>query len=75
MNNGFITVREFIEMLKEFPPDTPMVLSSDEEGNNIRRVNGVGERYVESLQYAYMDSLDAEELEEYDSWVLTTEVW
>lgn len=62
-------------MLQEFPPDTPMVLSSDEEGNNIRRVNGVGERYVESLQYAYMDSIDAEELDEYDSWVLTTEVW
>lgn len=71
----FITVRDFIEMLKEFPPDTPMVLSSDEEGNNIRTVNGACARYVEQLDYAYMSSIHEDDLEDHDRWVLTTEVW
>lgn len=70
-----VTVREFIEALKEFPPDTPMILSTDEEGNELRMVNGVGTRYVEELQHRFMESIDEEELEEYDHWVLTTEVW
>ena len=75
MVKEFITVREFIEMLGEFPPDTPMVLSTDAEGNEIRMVNGVGARYVEELEHRFMESIHEEELEEYDTWVLTTEVW
>jgi hypothetical protein len=38
-------------------------------------VNGVGARYVTELEYRDMESIDEEELEDYDSWVLTTEVW
>lgn len=75
MVDNFWTVREFIEALKEFPPDTPVILSADEEGNVLRRVNGVGVRYVESLQYGLMDSIYPEDLDNYDNWVLTTEVW
>lgn len=75
MVNDFFTVREFIEALKEFPLDTPMILSSDEEGNNLRMVNGVGIRYVSELQHSYMESIDDTELDEYDTWVMTTEVW
>lgn len=70
-----VTVREMIEMLQEFPPDTPMILSTDEEGNNLRTLNGVGRRYVTELRYNYMEEIDEEELDEYDRWVLTTEVW
>lgn len=70
-----VTVREFIEMLQEFPLDTPLILSTDAEGNELRMVNGVGTRYVEELEHRYMEAIDEEELEEYDSWVLTTEVW
>lgn len=71
----FWTVRDFIEALKEFPLDTPVVLSTDAEGNEIRMVNGVGVRYVHELQHRFMESIAAEDLEDYDSWVLTTEVW
>jgi hypothetical protein len=62
-------------MLQEFPLDTPMILSTDAEGNELRMVNGVGARYVEELQHRFMESIDEEELDEYDHWVLTTEVW
>ena len=70
-----VTVREFIEMLQEFPPDTPLILSTDAEGNELRMVNGVGARYVEALEHRFMEAIDEEELDDYDSWVLTTEVW
>jgi len=70
-----VTVREFIEMLQEFPLDTPLILSTDAEGNELRMVNGVGARYVEALEHRFMEAIDEEELEEYDHWVLTTEVW
>lgn len=62
-------------MLKEFPPDTPMILSTDAEGNELRMVNGVGIRYVTELEHRFMDSIDDTELDEYDTWVMTTEVW
>lgn len=75
MVEDFWTVREFIEMLKEFPPDTPMILSPDDEGNGLRMVNGAGIRYVTELRYRDMDSIDDTELGEYDTWVMTTEVW
>ena len=75
MVNGFKTVAEFIAMLQKLPPNAPMIISTDEEGNNLRRLNGVGKRYVTELAYNYMEEIDEEELDEYDSWVLTAEVW
>jgi hypothetical protein len=72
---NFFTVRDFIEVLKQFPPDTPMILSTDAEGNELRMVNGVGARYVMALEHRFMDAIDEDYLDEYDSWVLTTEVW
>lgn len=71
----FWTVRDFIEVLKEFPPDTPVILSTDAEGNELRMVNGVGKRYVEQLEHRFMEAIDEDEIDEYDHWVLTTEVW
>jgi hypothetical protein len=70
-----VKVKELIEMLQEFPPETPVIISTDEEGNELRMLNGVGKRYVEELQHRFMEQVDEEELPEYDSWVLTTEVW
>lgn len=70
-----VTVREFIEFLQEFPPDIPMILSTDEEGNELRMVNGVGKRYVTDLQNRYMEGIHEDDLDEYDHWVLTAEVW
>lgn len=70
-----VKVRDFIEMLKKFPPDTPMILSTDEEGNELRMVNGVGPRYVRELEHRFMEAIDEEELDDYDHWILTTEVW
>lgn len=71
----FWTVRDFIEALQEFPPDTPVILSTDAEGNELRRVNGVGMRYVAELQHRFMEGIHEDDLEDYDTWVLTTEVW
>jgi len=70
-----VTVREFKEWLDEFPPDTPLILSTDAEGNELRMVNGVGARYVVELEHRFMEAIDETELDEYDHWVLTTEVW
>lgn len=71
----FITVAQFIEMLKELPQAAPMVLSTDAEGNEIRMVNGVGLGHVVELQHRFMDSIAEDDLEDHDSWVLTAEVW
>lgn len=70
-----ITVRDLIALLEELPQDVPMIISVDEEGNELRMLNGVGPRYVEELRYRCMDALDEEELDEYDRWVLTAEIW
>jgi len=70
-----VTVREFIEALQELPQSIPMILSTDEEGNELRMVNGVGKRYVADLRNRYMESIHEDDLEEYDHCVLTAEVW
>jgi len=70
-----VTVREFIEALQELPPDIPMILSTDEEGNELRMVNGVGKCYVVDLQHRCMEGIHEDDLDEYDHWVLTAEVW
>lgn len=75
-----VTVREFIELLKSFPPDTPMILSTDEEGNELRMVNGVGPRYVKELEHRFMEDINDEDEdwhgpEVFANRVYTAEVW
>lgn len=70
-----VTVRDLKEWLDEFPPDTPVIMSTDAEGNELRMLNGIGARYVEALEHRFMEAIDETELDQYDSWVLTTEVW
>lgn len=62
-----ITVREAIEALQQFDPDTVFVLSSDEEGNNVRMVNGIGEQQVKALEYQFMETVCKEDIDEYDN--------
>lgn len=69
------TVREFIVELQALPQDLPLIISTDAEGNELRMLNGVGSRYVEKLKHRFMNSIDEAELEDYDSWVLTAEIW
>lgn len=61
-----VTVAELIEALQEYDPELPMALSSDEEGNNIRILHGVGLDIVREIQYQYMEVIDTDYLEEYD---------
>lgn len=75
MVERFKTVRELIADLQRLPQDCPVALSSDEEGNNVRLINGVGTQKVERLQYQYMDTIADEDLEDHDHWVLIAEVW
>ena len=60
-------VRDAIADLQELDPDLPLVLSSDEEGNNIRMVNSIGTQLVRELEHQYMEAVCQEDLDEYDS--------
>lgn len=71
----FRTVRNLIELLKELPQDLPVALSSDEEGNNVRMINGVGIQHVEALEYQNMSTIHPDDLPEYDSWFKIAEIW
>ena len=70
-----VTVRELIEELLAYPFDTPVIISVDEEGNELRMLNGVGMRYVEELQHRFMSEVAEEDLEHFDNPVLTVEIW
>jgi hypothetical protein len=71
----FRTVRNLIDLLKELPQDLPVALSSDEEGNNVRMINGVGVQLVEKLENEYMATIHPDDLEEYNSWAKIAEIW
>lgn len=71
----FKTVRELIAQLQELPQNLPVALSSDEEGNNVRMVNGAGMQYVEKLEYQYMQTIHPDDLEDHDMWFKVAEIW
>lgn len=71
----FKTVADLIAQLQELPPMLPVALSSDEEGNNVRLINGAGTQKVQKLQYQYMEVIADEDLEEHDTWFLIAEIW
>lgn len=53
----------------------PVALSSDEEGNNVRLINGAGTQKVQKLQHQYMECIADEDLEDHDTWFLIAEIW
>ncbi len=71
----FKTVRDIIAQLQELPQHLPVALSSDEEGNNVRMVNGAGTQLVEALEYQHMHTIHPDDLEEHDSWFKIAEIW
>ena len=42
---SYLTASELIEILKSVPPNTPIVLSSDAEGNSYRKSSAVSTDY------------------------------
>jgi len=70
-----VTVGELIEELQKLPRMIPVALSSDEEGNNVRLINGVGAQKVEKIEHQYMNVIHEDDLDEYDTWFLIAEVW
>ncbi len=71
----FKTVRDLIAQLQELPPQLPVALSSDEEGNNVRMINSAGIQRVEKLEYQYMQTIHPDDLEEHDTWFMIAEIW
>lgn len=68
-------VRDAIADLQELDPDLPLVLSSDEEGNNVRMVNSIGTQLVVELEHQFMDTVHEDEVDEYDNPIKVAEVW
>lgn len=77
-------VRDAIADLQELDPNLPLVLSSDEEGNNVRMVNSIGTQLVRELEHQYMETVCEEDVEEFrevweisDEWqpIKVAEVW
>lgn len=65
------TVKDLIEKLSTLPPDTPIVLSSDSEGNLYSRLSDLsGDYYArkDELDSYYLDSIVSEEDIKDDDW-------
>lgn len=60
-------VSDAIKDLQELDPNLPLVLSSDEEGNNVRMVNSIGTQLVRELEHQFMETVCEEDIEEYES--------
>lgn len=45
-----MNVLALMELLKNFPPDTPVLLSTDEEGNSIRHLSSYSVEEVEDIE-------------------------
>ncbi|APC46321.1 hypothetical protein HWB05_gp059 [Streptomyces phage BRock] len=45
-----MNVLALMELLKNFPPDIPVLLSSDEEGNSIRHLSTYSVEEVEDIE-------------------------
>lgn len=61
-----MNVLALMELLKNFPPDTPVLLSSDEEGNSIRHLSTYSLEEVEDIEQwevelIYTDTADEDE--------------
>jgi hypothetical protein len=69
------TVGQLKELLADLPDSMPVVVSSDEEGNNIRLANGAYQANVEELLYAYMEEIHEDDLHEYDEYYSVLEIW
>ncbi len=71
-------VKDALRVLQELDPELPLALSSDEEGNNVRMVNGIGTQLVRELEHQYMETICEEDLDEYEfdeEPVRIAEVW
>jgi len=69
-----LTVGELKEALEDFPDSMEIIISPDDEGNNLHKANGIGPRYVETLRQYYVDAIAEEDAEEYGG-ELTLEIW
>lgn len=61
-----MNVRALMELLQNFDPDTPVVLSTDKEGNSIRHLSTYSLEEVEDveqweLELIYTDTVDEDE--------------
>ena len=68
-------VRDAIADLQELDPDLPFVLSSDEEGNNVRMVNSIGTQLVRELEHQFMETVCEEDVEEFREVWEISDVW
>lgn len=69
------TVGQLKAAIADLPDDMPVVVSSDEEGNNIHMAGGAYRANVEELQYAHMEEIDRTDLHLYDDYCTVLEIW
>lgn len=67
------TVGELKAALEGYPDEMNLILSPDDEGNALHQVQGIGERYIETLRHHYVDAVSEEYVDETDTLVL--EIW
>lgn len=75
MVKEYYTVRDAIADLQELDPDLPLILSPDDEGNDLRMVNSIGIQFVRELVYRDMETIAEDDVDEYDNPVKVAEVW
>jgi hypothetical protein len=58
-----MNVKELKEMLEKIPDETPVIISSDPEGNSYGKLEGFGEArvYQQDLDRYFIDSIYGEE--------------
>lgn len=68
-----LTVGQLKEILNAFPDEMHIIISPDDEGNNLHHANGIDTRFVEDIEQYYLESVSDEDATEDDEWVL--EIW
>jgi hypothetical protein len=68
---AIMTVKELIERLKSLPPDMPVVMAADPEGNSFDNCEDVGKSWFDEN----MDHCDITDIEDDDEWEEYVVLW
>lgn len=68
-----LTVGDLKKALSAFPDEMCIIISPDDEGNNLHHAHGVGTRFIEDIEQYYLESVHDDDATEDDAIVL--EIW
>lgn len=70
-----MNVLALMELLKNFPPDTPVLLSSDEEGNSIRHLSTYSTEETDNVESYEVNLVHPDEKWDDETYVEVIVLW